>query len=437
MKVEDKISEAYEKSLSWLTIRNAGIKAIPKQLENLERLERLQLDNNPIESFDIDFSKLKNLEYLDLYNCNIKTMPPGLAELPKLKTLNLGSNLIQDCKLDYLPKSLKEINLHKNNLKNIPDDLLRHLNINVIGVSDNKIENIDNLLSCSKRVFILNVNNNKIANLPEKSSQLKINRFHCSSNLIKEVPDDIWMIKGLETIDLSNNQIKEIPPCHSQVRLYNLDISKNQIMRLDGSLFSNSKLHEINISDNYLLELPSTLTGLENLIELDISNNKIRQFPENIINQDIRKFYWGGNQFQGVFGEFGSLESYFEAMLEKLKLRPIDDLIVDADKLNETRFDEDFPKVHKQGGVLTVTSLSSSEDFDIGQIAAIGTVYQKPAKGGGSLSLKIEFTQGKDKYIYNKYGNNPRRKYELSKFGYAISKLIDVKFKLIDGGYDC
>ena len=439
MNVEDEILKAYEKGLRWLTIRNAGIKTIPKQIENLEKLERLQLDNNPIESFNIDFSKLKNLEYLDLYNCNIKTIPPGLAKLPKLKSLNLSSNQIQDCKIDNLPLSLKSIYLSNNNLKKIPDDLLIHQNINHISVNDNQIENIENLLNYSKQIFILDISNNKIASLPEECSKLKIDRFICSSNLIENIPNEIWMIQGLEIIDLSKNRIRNIPECNEKIRLFEINLSSNKISILDNDLFHNSKLYSVNICNNNLVDLPISLIEKKDLRKLDISNNKLINFPYQILERNLIKFKWQNNNFNGIFNDIINIDTYYENKLNEIwKLNLIDFLNKSNNNiLDNKKFDSSFPIIEKQENKLVVKNISDIKNILITDNCTVDLVFQKPAKGGGGLSIRITNSESNNSYIYNEYGNTPTRKYVVAKFATMISKLINKEFKIIDGGYDC
>jgi len=295
------------------------------------------------------------------------------------------------------------------------------------------------LLNCSKQIFILNVNNNRIVNLPEKSSKLKINRFHCSSNLIEKIPNELWMIRGLETIDLSKNLIKKIPACNSKIDLYDMNLSSNNISRLDNDLFLNTKLCNVNISNNNILELPNALIEKKEIRELDISNNKLTNFPDQILNRNLDSFKWQNNDFKGDLNNIVNSEDYYEMKLHEIGMLNLSAFLDKSNRniLNREKFDSDFPVIEKLGDELIVKNNLDIKKVSVTSNCAVELIFQKPAKGGGSLSIRINNRESSKSYIYSEYGNTPNRKYEVAKYAKMISELMNKEFKIIDGGYDC
>jgi len=60
--------------------------------EELESLERFDLDRNQIQSIPKEIGELKNLKWFDLRNNQLQSIPKEIEELKSLKSLYLQNN---------------------------------------------------------------------------------------------------------------------------------------------------------------------------------------------------------------------------------------------------------------------------------------------------------------------------------------------------------
>jgi len=91
---------------------------VPTNLSQFPKLHKLNLSCNMIGTTIDRLCDLTNLTYLDLSMCGVKHLPPEFANLQKLEHLDLdyNYNLKHICKSLALLKSLKELKLSKTNL---------------------------------------------------------------------------------------------------------------------------------------------------------------------------------------------------------------------------------------------------------------------------------------------------------------------------------
>jgi Leucine-rich repeat (LRR) protein len=175
--------------------------------------------------------------------------------------------------------NLEDLNLSENSLFLIDDDFfdelisLKHLylNANRLEIMSEKIfKNQNNLQS-------IDLSNNKSINfniIKLLSNNQEIDYFSLNS-------------LGLNSIDLSNlNQF---------IHLRKIYLDKNQILKLEGSLKDIDQLYEVSISYNLIREIElNTFVNLHNLQELKLNNNLIENLSvdalsnlENFVFLDI------------------------------------------------------------------------------------------------------------------------------------------------------
>ncbi|XP_054257975.1 E3 ubiquitin-protein ligase LRSAM1-like [Macrosteles quadrilineatus] len=133
----------------------------------------------------------------DLSECNLKTVPPGVYSLCKvfrkevlLLQVNqlsslLGGGLLSDLHL------LNHLDLHKNRLTSLPQDIIHLTNLQVLNVSYNDLKKLPKAIGCLQNLQLLD----------------------CSHNKLESVPSSLVELRNLTTLDLRDNpHLTSLPP---------------------------------------------------------------------------------------------------------------------------------------------------------------------------------------------------------------------------------
>lgn len=308
-----------------------GLTTIPTVILKFPNLKRLKLNRNEINETPKEWiSKLTEIEEVQLRFNQIKEWPVTFHKMTKLHTINLGYNLLKDVSFGLFQNlsggdvftSLTYLDLSSNYLTTFPIRLLRFSNlknllinnnsIKVISPSISKLENLEELgiSQCSlseittalldnKKFKKLNVSNNILKGISQEISKLKLEEIDISRcditdltyimmnpnlkiltgylNKLKSFPKDLSNMTKLIDLDLAKNQLKDIPSEFQYLKnLKNLNLSQNQISIIDGNFSNCSSLEILRLDDNEIQSI-DILKDFINLIELDVSNNKIKE----------------------------------------------------------------------------------------------------------------------------------------------------------------
>ena len=291
-------------------------------------LTRLFLSMNRITSLT-DTVTFDNLTILDLSRNQISSMPPSLKEIfPNLVVLDISYNLIE--KVPSLPSKIYEISINNNKISNLPK-LNTYLHLSIIDCSYNNIRKVsalprkiqtfiadNNKISSmdeceTKKLSKFSINQNKLTSLPSHMGNklkkyvirgnliqnIKLDVFHhklahidLSDNQIEELPKGLFLSSCLKTLILAHNKIVALPDGIEESILLDLNLSYNPLKSFPSVLPKN--LERLIISHCSLGMLPKSIEQLEELVELDISNNYISNLPHF---DNLLKFYASKNRF--------------------------------------------------------------------------------------------------------------------------------------------
>jgi len=121
---------------------NCDLHNIPKEVFELDHLEKLILSSNKFTEIPSEIKKLKNLRILILYNNKITRLPEEIFSLPNLEGLNLRKNRLTEISGNIKSLvNLKFLFLEENSITNLPNEIgylekLEHLRI------DSSIQNL-------------------------------------------------------------------------------------------------------------------------------------------------------------------------------------------------------------------------------------------------------------------------------------------------------
>ncbi|EMG48360.1 hypothetical protein G210_1071 [Candida maltosa Xu316] len=224
------------------------------KLNNLPNLKQLCLEDvdlSNIHTFNFSSSS-SNLELLRMTQCKIST---AHITAPNLLYLNLSGNKFTTIDKSTLtvPESVIEFELSSNPLTTISNDF--------------------NFPPHLRQLIIANVSINSITNLPDSLTHLRMYNNETSMS---------WHITTLPRY-LTNVQLSGIRITKSDLDIMNLrqfkvlkrlSLSTNLIEMLDVGMFPRSLTHLL-VQRNRIEEIIGSFGDLKELIELDISDNRI------------------------------------------------------------------------------------------------------------------------------------------------------------------
>ena len=231
-------------------------------------------------------------------------LPKELGNLNELQKLNLNSNkIIGDIptEIQFLT-ALTQLNLSFNNLENkIPKELTQLKNLTEIILNDNDFKgDIPQKISNLTQLHTLNLGNNKLSGeIPNSFERLsRLEALWLNGNLLEgKIPTELQELKNLEILNLSDNSLTGIIP--SEV----------------GNL---PKIKNLQLGNNALTgTIPTTLSQLKNLVQLNLGNNKLIGNIPSILGQlsKLRVLNVEGNRLTGNIPDFSDLVKLRELAL--------------------------------------------------------------------------------------------------------------------------
>jgi len=118
-----------------------GIVTIPIALEDLDSLERIELQNNQIKIIPNVIGNLTRLKYITIQKNEIEYIPARIGELKKLEVMKIYENELVEIheNIGNLSK-LVSLNINNNKLTSLPEGMCELLNQDIqISIDNNKI----------------------------------------------------------------------------------------------------------------------------------------------------------------------------------------------------------------------------------------------------------------------------------------------------------
>eukprot|EP01102_Stenamoeba_stenopodia_P020794 TRINITY_DN8237_c0_g1_i1.p1 TRINITY_DN8237_c0_g1~~TRINITY_DN8237_c0_g1_i1.p1 ORF type:complete len:970 (-),score=239.15 TRINITY_DN8237_c0_g1_i1:45-2954(-) len=193
--------------------------------------------------------------------------------------------------------STMEIDLSKQQISKVPDDLVKHLNLKVLNLSTNRLTSIPTFAFSSLTTLLMD--HNQLTEFPSKSfsHMPKLVLLDLSHNALESVPKDIGTLSCLKSLRLDNNQISSLPDLGKMKSLERLNVENNKIKHLSKSLGLHhaTSLTSINLSHNALTSLPQFPPSVTEL--LLHSNQLVDISAESFsLATSLKRLHLGSNQ---------------------------------------------------------------------------------------------------------------------------------------------
>ena len=155
------------------------------------------------------------------------------------------------------------LNLERNQLTNIPKEIVQLTNLTYLNLGGNQLTNIPKEIVQLTNLTALYLHSNQLGSLPKEIGQLtNLTELHLHSNQLRSLPKEIGQLTNLTSLNLSDNQLTSLPKEIGQL----------------------TNLTSLNLSDNQLTSLPKEIGQLTNLTELGLDWNLLTNLPKKISN---------------------------------------------------------------------------------------------------------------------------------------------------------
>lgn len=226
----------------------------------LSNKNKLHLARFPLEAIPKKY--LDKLPVLQITNlsiaCNeLKELPSAFYLLTELEYLDIRQNPI------------KQFAVHSNTWKKL---------ITLVIYRCKQLQELPNTLIQTAPLQHLEMDSCQLKTFPTVVlSAKKLNTLSLAGNKFSTIPLKIEQLQELKTLDLDNNiYLKELPYTITQLQqLEQLKLSNCALRTLPDNFGNLKNLKELRLANNHLQELPESFFELENLEKLSISNNLI------------------------------------------------------------------------------------------------------------------------------------------------------------------
>ena len=266
-------------------------------LKSLKKLANLRIwtkeSKIPMEAVQSKFLKTLNISFQH-YGMEKNTIP-NISNSALLIDLQIRAN-----KLTYLPDTLatltklEKLSVTNSNLKVYPDRMSTSLRkLRILNLADNSLSSLPKVWCC-KRLVDLDLAGATLENQTDFVTQLNnLTRLNISKCRLTVFPTSLLHLNKLKDLDISDNYISELPADLSNLQLLSLTMADNSLAESWPlkSIEQLSELVSLDISGNELEDVPESVLSLKCLRSLNVSNNPIRTFSDEMrILHNLRNF---------------------------------------------------------------------------------------------------------------------------------------------------
>ena len=284
------------------------LKKFPYIVENMPRLERLDLSETAIKDLSLLVIHSTGLRELNLEDCkNLSSLPIAICSLMSLRSIRLTG-----CsKLDELPENLGKMEglkvlclsgtaitclpsfVHLKNLKylslsgcvGLPSSFVHSKNLEFlylsgwVGPSSNKLTRFP-LTQPRRSPDLMGVLEHSLIGL---CSLTTLNLSYCN---FQTIPNVFWCLSSLETLNLEGNNFVCLPESIFQLsNLTHLNLSYCNVQIIPNVLGCLSSLGHLNLRGNNFVCLPESIIQLSKLITLKLGGcTHLRMLPKLPLN---------------------------------------------------------------------------------------------------------------------------------------------------------
>ncbi|CAD5211678.1 unnamed protein product [Bursaphelenchus okinawaensis] len=196
-----------------LQLKNCNIKTVPEAIDEVaEILRNLDLADNRIIEITFDFKRFTALKHLNLHGNKLTKLPDSVGSLKSLETFDVSDN-----QLDELPDSiaacinLKSVNASNNKLTSFPSGTCLLPALEFLDLSGNLIDSLPESI-CDLKASELNLNRNRLNTLHDNLAKCqKLRILRVEENCLNKTAFTVAILKesSLSLICYSGNLLND------------------------------------------------------------------------------------------------------------------------------------------------------------------------------------------------------------------------------------
>ncbi|XP_062236064.1 protein scribble homolog isoform X6 [Platichthys flesus] len=328
----------------------------------------------------------RHVESVDKRHCNLQTVPDEVFRYSRsLEELLLDANQLKE-----LPKpffrllNLRKLGLSDNEIQRLPPEVANFMQLVELDISRNDIPEIPESIKFCRALEIADFSGNPLSRLPDGFTQLRA-LAHLALNdvSLQALPNDIGNLANLVTLELRENLLKSLPSSLSfLVKLEQLDLGSNELEVLPDTLGALPNLRELWLDRNQLSSLPPELGNLRKLVCLDVSENRLEELPLEINGLlALTDLLLTQNLLEVVPDSIGCLKQLSILKVDQNRLTQLTDSIGECENLTELVLTENLLQSlpRSLGKLKKLTNLNVDRN-------RLGSV---PKELGGCASLNV------------------------------------------------
>ncbi|XP_039900151.1 protein scribble homolog isoform X9 [Simochromis diagramma] len=328
----------------------------------------------------------RHVESVDKRHCNLQTVPDEIFRYSRsLEELLLDANQLKE-----LPKpffrllNLRKLGLSDNEIQRLPPEVANFMQLVELDISRNDISEIPESIKFCRALEIADFSGNPLSRLPDGFTQLRA-LAHLALNdvSLQMLPNDIGNLANLVTLELRENLLKSLPTSLSfLVKLEQLDLGSNELEVLPDTLGALPNLRELWLDRNQLSSLPPELGNLRRLVCLDVSENRLEELPSELNGLlALTDLLLTQNLLEVVPDSIGSLKQLSILKVDQNRLTHLTDSIGECENLTELVLTENLLQSlpRSLGKLKKLTNLNVDRN-------RLGSV---PKELGGCASLNV------------------------------------------------
>ncbi|XP_060920501.1 protein scribble homolog isoform X3 [Labrus mixtus] len=328
----------------------------------------------------------RHVESVDKRHCSLQTVPDEVFRYTRsLEELLLDANQLKE-----LPKpffrllNLRKLGLSDNEIQRLPPEVANFMQLVELDISRNDIPEIPESIKFCRALEIADFSGNPLSRLPDGFTQLRALAHLALNNVsLQTLPNDIGNLANLVTLELRENLLKSLPASLSfLVKLEQLDLGSNELELLPDTLGALPNLRELWLDRNQLSSLPPELGNLRRLVCLDVSENHLEELPSELNGLlALTDLLLTQNQLDIVPDSIGSLKQLSILKVDQNRLTQLTDSIGECENLTELVLTENLLQSlpRSLGKLKKLTNLNVDRN-------RLGSV---PKELGGCASLNV------------------------------------------------